>query len=244
MNRILAWFLVALIFAMSGPLQAATMASARGFEKSLYGRSAAWADKYAYCRNNPVNMVDPMGLLPPGPDPAYPNDPDYAITTAIQLIRETPGYEVLADNIVDLYRQDRLVDASPFGTIGLTFAKVIYLDPDKNGFSESILDRLKELKAKRDCGKISQAQFRYLYDRAQAKRFSILVRTAATLVHEYASHYDQPIIMSQDKAEPPAYQKEIDFLNKVKSRFKGNSSLSKIIDGHLLDAKVDKRMYE
>lgn len=65
MNRILAWFLVALIFAMSGPLQAATMASARGFEKSLYGRSAAWADKYAYCSGDPINASDPSGLQPP-----------------------------------------------------------------------------------------------------------------------------------------------------------------------------------
>ena len=64
MNRILAWFLVALIFAMSGPLQAATMASARGFEKSLYGRSAAWADKYAYCSGDPINASDPSGLEP------------------------------------------------------------------------------------------------------------------------------------------------------------------------------------
>ena len=64
MNRILAWFLVALIFAMSGPLQAATMASARGFEKSLYGRSAAWADKYAYCNGDPIQGSDPDGLQP------------------------------------------------------------------------------------------------------------------------------------------------------------------------------------
>ena len=62
MNRLLAWFLVALIFAMSGPLQAATMASARGFEKSLYGRSAPWADKYAYCSGDPINHSDPSGL--------------------------------------------------------------------------------------------------------------------------------------------------------------------------------------
>ena len=62
MNRLLAWFLVALIFAMSGPLQAATMASARGFEKSLYGRSAPWADKYAYCSGDPINASDPSGL--------------------------------------------------------------------------------------------------------------------------------------------------------------------------------------
>ena len=68
MNRILAWFLVALIFAMSGPLQAATMASARGFEKSLYGRSAAWADKYAYCGGDPINRVDPLGLEEIYPD--------------------------------------------------------------------------------------------------------------------------------------------------------------------------------
>ena len=47
---------------MSGPLQAATMASARGFEKSLYGRSAAWADKYAYCSGDPINSSDPSGL--------------------------------------------------------------------------------------------------------------------------------------------------------------------------------------
>ena len=63
MNRILAWFLVALIFAMSGPLQAATMASARGFEKSLYGRSAPRADKYAYCSGDPINASDPSGLV-------------------------------------------------------------------------------------------------------------------------------------------------------------------------------------
>ena len=50
---------------MSGPLQAATMASARGFEKSLYGRSAAWADKYAYCSGDPINASDPSGLQPP-----------------------------------------------------------------------------------------------------------------------------------------------------------------------------------
>ena len=64
MNRILAWFLVALIFAMSGPLQAATMASARGFEKSLYGRSAPRADKYAYCGGDPINASDPDGTNP------------------------------------------------------------------------------------------------------------------------------------------------------------------------------------
>ena len=74
MNRILAWFLVALIFAMSGPLQAATMASARGFEKSLYGRSAAWADKYAYCGGDPINRVDPLGLEEIYPDQGkYPS---------------------------------------------------------------------------------------------------------------------------------------------------------------------------
>ena len=73
MNRILAWFLVALIFAMSGPLQAATMASARGFEKSLYGRSAAWADKYAYCGGDPINASDPSGLIPQYPKPVPGN---------------------------------------------------------------------------------------------------------------------------------------------------------------------------
>ena len=64
MNRILSWFLVALIFAMSGPLQAATMAPVRGFRKSLYGRSGPWADKYAYCSGDPINAIDPSGLDP------------------------------------------------------------------------------------------------------------------------------------------------------------------------------------
>ncbi|MFN8611650.1 MAG: hypothetical protein U0931_29160 [Vulcanimicrobiota bacterium] len=65
MNRILSWFLIALIVAMSGPLQAATMAPVRGFRKSLYGRSGPWADKYAYCSGDPVNASDPSGLQPP-----------------------------------------------------------------------------------------------------------------------------------------------------------------------------------
>ena len=64
MNRILTWFLIALIFALSGPLQAASLASARGFEKSLYGRSARQYDKYAFAGGDPVNASDPSGLQP------------------------------------------------------------------------------------------------------------------------------------------------------------------------------------
>lgn len=67
MNRILTWFLIALIFALSGPLQAASLASARGFEKSLYGRSARQYDKYAYCGGDPINCSDPDGLIPQFP---------------------------------------------------------------------------------------------------------------------------------------------------------------------------------
>lgn len=71
MNRILTWFLIALLFAMSGPLQAASMASRPGFRKSLYGRFAPWADKYAYCGGDPINASDPSGLdqAPPGYSP-------------------------------------------------------------------------------------------------------------------------------------------------------------------------------
>ena len=41
------------------------MASRPGFRKSLYGRFAPWADKYAYCGGDPINASDPSGLLPP-----------------------------------------------------------------------------------------------------------------------------------------------------------------------------------
>jgi hypothetical protein len=198
---------------------------------------------YTYVGNRPTNAVDPSGLQPPGPDPSYPNDPDYVITSAIQAIRDTPGYGVMADNIQDLYQQGRLVDWSPTGSAGLTFDRVIYLDPDQNGFRESNIARMKELKRKRDCGVITQGAFKRAYSTLQVARFDSIIKTAATLVHEYQGHYEQPILMSQRKAEPPAYRAEAEFLKRVGQRFSGNRALTKVVNSILSDAQRDATNY-
>ena len=88
MNRILTWFLIALLFAMSGPLQAASMASRPGFRKSLYGRFAPWADKYAYCSGDPINGADPMGTGP-GSEPGPDYDPNIPLGTWEQAFGDT-----------------------------------------------------------------------------------------------------------------------------------------------------------